>query len=186
MRAMIKELASPGTKKFVAGKKLLAASEKKPEALYSHFDALAELLCSENKIIRWTVIRIIANLAGVDRRRRMDGIIDVYLAPIAGPVMITAANTIIGAAKIGNAQPHLVSKVVRAILRVERARYQTDECRKIAIGHAIVALGTMAPDVVCSDEVVRFVERQRQNSRPGTRRKAEVFLKRLLRSRSRG
>jgi hypothetical protein len=186
MRTLIKELTSPGTRKFVAGKKLLATSEKKPEALYPHFDALAGYLCSENKIIRWAAIRIIANLASVDRRHRMDGIINEYLAPIAGPAMITAANTIIGAAKIANAQPHLVSKVVRAILKVERARYQTDECRNIAIGHAIVALGTMAPEVVCSDEVVCFVERQRQNTRSGTQKKAEVFLKKLLKNRSSG
>jgi hypothetical protein len=44
----------------------------------------------------------------------------------------------------------------------------------------------MAPEVVCSDEVVCFVERQRQNTRSGTQKKAEVFLKKLLKNRSSG
>jgi hypothetical protein len=178
---LIGELSAAGTRKFAAGKKLLVASEKNPDALYPHFDALAAHLSSENKIIRWTVIRIIANLSVVDRRRRIDGILNEYLAPIAGPVMITAANTILGAAKIANAKPHLLPKIVRTILKVERAGYQTAECRNIAIGHAIVALGTLTADVVRSHEVVSFVERQRMNSRPGTRKKAEAFLKKLLR-----
>lgn len=180
LRNLIKGLSSPGVRKFAAGKRLIELSERKPEAVYPHFDALAAHLNSENKILRWTVIRSIGALAAVDKRRRIDGIIGKFLAPIRGPVMITAANTIIAAAKIAKAKPLLAPKIVRAILNVEQAKYQTDECRNVAIGHAIVALETLDPGVAHSREVIHFVERQRKNTRPGTRKKAEAFLKRLV------
>jgi len=96
-----------------------------------------------------------------------------YLAPIAGPVMITAANAIAGAAKIGASHPGFSKKIIAAILQVEHAHYQTDECRNIAIGHAITALATIGKS---TPTVLAFVERQLCNPRPATRKKAEAFL----------
>jgi hypothetical protein len=93
--------------------------------------------------------------------------------------MITAANTIAGAALIAAAHPQLAPRIVRAILRVESARYQTDECRNVAIGHAITALGTLGPEARQSKAVVSFVRRQLANPRPAARKKAEAFLKRM-------
>jgi hypothetical protein len=48
--------------------------------------------------------------------------LDDYLAPIRGPVMITAANTIKGAVIIARAKPHLAAKIAGALMRVERAK----------------------------------------------------------------
>jgi hypothetical protein len=175
----IDQLTAPGTWKFDAAKKLLAASEQSPAALYPHFAAFRKLLRADNKIIQWTAIRIIANLASVDKRGRIPRVLGEYLALIDGPVMVTAANTIAGAAKIASARPRLAAKITRAILRVERAHYQTAECRNVSIGQAITALGTMGVRVTESREVVRFLKRQLKNSRPSTRKKAVAFLKQL-------
>jgi hypothetical protein len=175
----IEDLTAPGTQKFRTAKRLLEVSQERPAALDPHFDAFCNLLKAENNIIRWTAIQIVANLAAAGKPDRARTILRKYLAPIRGPVMITAANTIAGAARIAAAHPTLAPTVVRAILGAEKARYQTDECRNVAIGHAITALGTLTPEVRRSRAVVAFVQRQAANTRPATRKKAETFLKKI-------
>ena len=186
LKAAIERLEkASGSAKFRAAKALLQLSEVKPQALYPHFGLLLRLLHSDNQILKWTAIRIVANVASVDAKRRIERILDGYLAMIDGPVMITAANTIAGAALITKAKPQLTDRVVRAILRVERARYQTEECRNVAIGHAIKAFSSMEGEVQRRKKVVDFVKRQTRNTRPATRKKALDFLRRL-RLRTRG
>jgi len=177
LRRAIAELSSAGTEKFKTAKELVSLSESQPEVLYPVFDAIAEHLEAGNKIIQWTAFQIIANLAAADHDDRIEGTLDRYLAPIQGPVMITAGHAIRGAARIAATHKQLTAKVVRAILGVEAATYATKECRNIAIGHAISVLGSMDSEVKRSAEVTAFVKRQTVNPRPATRKKAEHFLK---------
>jgi hypothetical protein len=177
LSSAISGLSTAGTEKFRIAKELVSLSEQEPKRLYPFFDQMAELLDAENNIIKWTAFQIMANLAAVDRPRRIDAIIERYLAPIAGPVMITAGHAIQGSAKIARSHPHLVDRIVPAILGVEQARYKTEECRNIAIGHAITALESFGPAVRSSPEVMAFIEIHVNNSRPATRKKALRFLK---------
>jgi hypothetical protein len=177
LRSALAGLSAHGAAKFQAAKELVALSEQEPDALYPAFDAIARLLEAENNLIKWSAFQMMANLAIVDRDHRIRAIIGRYLAPISGPVMITAGHAIHGSAKIARADPSLTGEIIRAILGVEHARYKTDECRNIAIGHAITALGSMSAAVRKSAEVTEFVTRQMQNSRPATRKKAARFLK---------
>ncbi len=179
LRSAIAALSTSGTRKFKIAKDLIDLSDKRPEKLYPHFDVFCDLLETPNNIIKWSAFRIVANLAAVDKGGRIDKIIGRYLAPIAGPVMITAANAIVGSARIARTHKHLTGRIVRAILQVQRATYQTDECRNVAIGHAIKALGTMEDPIKRSEGVVAFVERQTGNTRGATRKKAQGFLKRI-------
>ena len=50
---------------------------------------------------------VLGNLAAVDTVGKFEGILTRYLAPIRGPVMITASNTCKGAAEVGLAKPAL-------------------------------------------------------------------------------
>ena len=75
------------------------------------------------------------------------------------------------------AQPYLADKIARRILEVERATYATPECRNVAIGHAIASLDRLFPIIADKRAVQRFVSRQRNNTRPPTRKKAERFLR---------
>jgi hypothetical protein len=184
LRSAVAELESPGTKKFRTAKALIALSGKDPFALLPFFDDFRRLMDTENNIIKWSVYRILANLACADRRGRIAAILEEYLAPIKGPVMVTAANAILGGAKIAAAHKELAPRIASAILGVERARYKTAECRNVAIGHALTALETMGDDVKRSARVVAFVKRQTRNRRAGTRKKAEAFLGRDLPRRS--
>ena len=74
----------------------------------------------------------------------------------------------------------LAGRIAAEVMKVGTARYQTPECRNIAIGHAILALGDLLPRLRHPAAVVQFVRIQTTNPRPATRKKAEQFLKSRL------
>jgi hypothetical protein len=163
--------------KFGCAKALQLISEQRPDQIYPFFDRFVHLLDHENKILQWQAIFVLSQLARADDEDKFAEIFDKYFSPIPGPVMITAANVIQGGARIAQAKPHLADRIAAEILKVGKARYQTAECRNVAIGHAIVALGDILPLLRNPAPVLTFVRRQIRNSRPATRKKAERFLK---------
>ena len=154
------------------GKYLRDLSEREAPALYPYLDVLAGLLGHPNSIIQWNAMRTLANLAPADREGKLDCLLDAYLARIRGPVMITAAHAIQGAATIAAAKPHLADRIAAEILGVEKAKYATPECRNVAIGHALEALRKIAPLLADKQLVRAFARRQESNVRPATARKA--------------
>jgi hypothetical protein len=163
--------------KYGCAKALHLVSEQRPELLYGQFDFFARLLDHENKIFQWEAAFVLSQLARVDTGNKFAAIYGRYFSPITGPVMITAANVIRGGARIARARPQLADGIAAEVLKVGRARYQTPECRHVAIGHAILALGEMCDLLRDPAPVCRFVRRQLKNPRPATRKKAEQFLK---------
>jgi hypothetical protein len=166
-----------GRVRLGAIKALRILSERTPDLIYLHFDFFARLLRHENSILRWNAMLILGNLAAVDGERRLERILDEYLAPISGPHLIDAASTIRGATAIAAAKPHLAEKIAGRILEVERANYATPECRNVAIGHAINSFERLIPMLARRRAVQRFVFRQTGNPRNATRKKAERFLR---------
>ena len=164
--------------RYGAAKALKMVSEQAPELLYPRWDSLARLLENDNAFLRWGSTQILGNLAVVDREDRFEPLFERFFAPIMGQEMIGAANAIVAGASIVLAKPHLAERIVKEILKVERAAYKTPECRNVAIGHAITALDKMLGQVKNRRAVLAFVKRQTENSRAATRKKAEKFLKR--------
>lgn len=169
--------AARAATKLGASKALRILSERSPELLYPHFDSFTALLSHDNHILKWNATLTLANLARVDRESRIEGILDPYLDLMVGPNMITAANAMRGAAIIGAAKPHLVKHIVSRIMRVERAKYATPECRNVAIGHALRALEDLNPLLADRRKVRLFAARQLGNPRTATSAKARKFLK---------
>jgi len=166
--------------KFGCLKDLRRLSEEAPQLLYPDFDRFARLLDHPNSIYRWNAAHILANLARVDRSRKLAPLLDKFLRPIGGAQMIGAANVIQAAAVIAAAQPRLADALAAGILTVDRAKYETEECRNVAIGHAIQSLDRFFELIPRQRAVVSFVRRQLDNPRPATRRKAEKFLKKWV------
>jgi HEAT repeat protein len=166
--------------KYGCAKALRLISEQRPDRLYPFFDFFVGLLDHENKILQWEALFVLSHLARADDDDKCADVLDRYLSPIPGPVMITAANAIQGGARIAQAKPHLADRIAAEILKVPTARYGTAECRNVAIGHAIVALGDMLPLLRNPAPTVAFVRRQTRNPRPATRRKAARFLRSRL------
>jgi hypothetical protein len=83
--------------------------------------------------------------------------------------MVDAANTIRGATAIALAKPYLADRIARAIRTVERAHCHKPECRKVALGHAILALQQIFAILNDQRAAELFVRRQQRNPRNTTR-----------------
>jgi hypothetical protein len=166
-------MAAPsGTARFAAGKALCVTAEKDPGRVYPHFAAIAALLASDSKIVRWNSIRALAALAPVDSDRKLEAVLDAYLAFIRGSNLVSAANALRGAGKIAISRPDLLDRVLPPILGVEGATYETPECRNVAIGQALEALRELWRSVRRRPAVAQFVRRQRSNPRAAVARRA--------------
>ena len=170
--------ASRASIKFGCSKVLRLASEKSPEVLYPRMEFFVNLLDNGNTFLRIDAARVLAHLTAVDSKRKFEKIFEKYFAPIAGPTMIPAANVIDSAARIAWAKPGLTGRIVAEILKVETANYATEECRNVALGHAIKSLDTFFDRIEDKTPVVDLIRKQLLNTRPATRKKAEAFLKR--------
>ena len=159
--------------KLAASKAFRDLSLHEPARLYPHFESFAALLAHPNNILKWDAILTVANLARVDEERKLDRILDAYLAPITGPVMITAANTIKGAASIAQARPDLAPRILTALLRVEKAKYATPECRNVAIGHVLTAFAKLSRLFPDTRPIRSFAARHTRNPRAATAAKAK-------------
>jgi hypothetical protein len=162
--------------KYGCNNTLLIISEKTPELVYPHFHIFKDYLSSEKKIIKWTAILIIANLTRCDNKNKFDEIFNSYFSEITGPVMITAANIIKGAAVIATAKPYLTEKIIQELFKIREARYQTDECLNIVIGHTISSFDKFFKQIDNKREVLDFVKKFINNSRTPTKNKADKFI----------
>jgi hypothetical protein len=164
--------------RYGSAKALRTVSEQAPDMLYPRWDFFVRLLDNDNAFLRWGATQILGNLAAVDREDKIEPVFDRFFAPIVGQEMVGAANAIVAGASIALAKPHLADRIVKKILRVERASYRTPECRNVAIGHAIKSFDRLFGHIKSRRPVLAFVTRQLDNPRPATRKKAERFLKR--------
>jgi hypothetical protein len=169
--------ARPAAIKYGCSKVLRLISQQQPEVLYPSFDLFVKRLDIDNTFLKCDAILILANLASVDSEGKFEAIFDRYFAPIKGPTLIVAANIIGSAAKIAAAKPALSDRIAAELLKVEEAKYQTAECRNIALGQAIDAFDEFFEQIGDKERVRRLVKKQLENTRKGTAKKAEQFLK---------
>jgi hypothetical protein len=172
--------ASEARVKYGSSKALRLASRQSPASIYPHFNRFASLLAGDNTILRWNATRTLGYLAAADCDGQLEKIFARFFAPIRGHEMIGAANTIAAGADIALAQPRLADRISRELLKVETATYATPECRNVAAGHAIRALGRFFELLRRRAPVLAFVRRQLNNPRQATRRHAERFLRRAV------
>lgn len=162
--------------KFNSAKILRIISGKDPQKLYSKFDFFVNLLDSENNIIKWNAIDVIADLTTVDSQKRFDEIFRKYYDLLSDESMITAGHVIDNSGKIARAKPYLQNRITKELLRVEKIQYKTSECRNILIGKVILSFNQYINHVDNKTEMISLAERQQNNSRRATRAKAEKFL----------
>ncbi len=162
--------------KFGCSKTLLLLSGKHPELLRGNIETIAELLDSNNRILKWNAIAILGNLAAVDTEGRIRSQLQKLYGFLAGGELITANNAIAALGKIARAFPEERKRIVAQLLGIERQSFETDECRNIAIGKAILALGMLCDPVNPGKPVLDFIGRQTGNSRKATANKAKAFI----------
>jgi hypothetical protein len=158
-------------------KVLKLISENQPDVLYPEMGAIIGLLNHENTFVRCDASRIVANLTRVDRRGKFDRVFDQYFAPIPGPALIPAVTTLSSASTIALAKPRLTQRIVAEMLKVDKARYPTAECRRIALGQTIDSFDRFFDQIENREAVIRLVRKQLRSPRASTKKKAQKFLK---------
>lgn len=163
--------------KYKCAKNLLAIAKNRPDELYPHVEYFIKLLDSENKILKWTAIDIIGALSNVDKDKKTDKLTVKLIRLLNTGNMITANHAIAALANVASAKPEYQRKITNELLKVEHYTYDTDECRNIAVGKVIMAIGSYFNQLKNKKAVIGFVERQTRNKRNATKKKSEQFLK---------
>jgi len=163
--------------KYCCAKNLIAIAKENPARLYPHIDTFVKLLDGDNNVLKWTAIIIIGNLARADKDRKVDQLIGRLIGFLNAGKLITANNATMALAAIAVAKPQYQKQITEELLKVEHYDYDTDECRNIAIGKVIEAIGSYSSQLKDKKAVIEFARRQTKNTRNATRKKAERFLK---------
>ena len=163
--------------KYCCAKNLIAIARENPARLYPHLDTFAKLLDGDNNVLKWTAIIIIGNLARVDKDKKVDRLIGRLVGFLNAGRLITANNATMALATIAIAKPQYQKQITKELLKVEHYDYDTDECRNIAMGKVIEAIGSYSSQLKDKKAVIEFAQRQTKNTRNATRKKAERFLK---------
>lgn len=167
--------------KFTCEKILRLASERNPEAIYPYFRFYANLLDSDNTFLKCGAILTIANLVSVDTQNKFEKIFEKYYSIISDTSMICAANVIGCSVKIAFSKPKLVGRIVKEILKVEKAKYKSKgvlsrECRNVACGQAIKSFEELYNKIENKKPVVDFIMRQLKSTREPVKKNAKKFL----------
>ena len=165
--------------KFGSAKTLRIISEKNPQLLYPRIDFFENLLDSENTILKWIAIDIVANLTPVDTQNKFTRLFDKFYSYLYEGNLITAGHVVDGSGKIALAKPALRDKITEELLKAEQVPLPTAECRNILIGKVINTFGFYHNKICNKDKILSFVKRQLNNSRNATKAKAEKFLEKL-------
>lgn len=165
--------------RFESAKVLRIISRRKPEMLYSRMEFFVNLLDSENNILKWNAMDIIANLAKVDSRDEINRLFKKFFGYLYEGSLITAGHVIDNSGKIALSKPELQDEITKELLKVEEIPLPTEECRNILLGKTIIAFQVYFDRIKNRQKVVSFVKRQLNNSRNATKAKAERFLVKL-------
>jgi len=165
--------------RYGCGKVLMDLSEKSPEKLYPYMDHFIELLDSKYRILIWNAMITIANLAKVDREKKLDAIFGKYYSFMHDEYMVTVANLVGSSGKIALAKPYLIQDITRELLKVEglaTTPHLTEECKRVITEHAIQSFDLFFDRVEAKNDVLSFVKRQVGSPRKSLDMRAREFL----------
>lgn len=179
-RALIAAMGSESPRvKFAAAKRALALSARRPGALYPSFDAFVEKLDDPNRILQWTAVRVLGNLAAADSRRKVPALLPRFRRLLRRGELVLTNNTVIALGEVARHAPRMRKAVLAELLRVEGYPHATPECKAISMGRVIDALSGYGAGELRSLRVRAFVTRQAMSRRASTRRKAQALLARM-------
>lgn len=177
---VIKGVSSPKAAiRYGCAKVLMDLSEKNPEKLYSHMDFFVRLLDSKFRILTWNAMAIMANLARVDKDKKLDAILQEYYSFLNDPYMVTVANVVGNSSKIALAKPYLTQRIIDELLKVENISltpHLTEECKRVIAEKTIESIGMFFDQVKTKDRVFAFVKKSLHSPRKTLRIAAENFL----------
>lgn len=127
-----------------AAKLLVDLSASEPNSVYPLIDELVIRVGSDDTIVQWNAIASIGLLAGVDRDGTIDGRLPALFELLRNKSMITAGHAIVALGRIAGEKPHLRSRILDRLLKVD-AIPRNPECREILAGKVLTALSSLGP-----------------------------------------
>lgn len=175
--------STKATVRYSCGNVLMYLSEKHPQILYPYMEEFIKLLDSKYRILTWNAIYIIANLAKVDDKQKLDDAFDKYFGLLNNDYMVTVANVVGNAGKIALAKPYLAGKIAKELLKVEHISttpHLTEECKRVIIEKTIQSFNQFFNKLTreARVDVCNLVSKQLRSSRLTLRKEAELFLER--------
>lgn len=162
--------------KFRSIKILKIISMKQPQLLMPHWNFFIKLLESDNSIILWNVLDVIANLTSVDEEHKFDEIFQRYYQFLEDDSMVTAAHVVDNSSIIAINRPDLQEKITDKLLLVDE-KSRDGECQEILAGKAILAFDKYFDPTKNKDKIISFAKKHTTSQRNATKAKAEKFLK---------
>jgi hypothetical protein len=159
---------------------LLAVSSSVPEALYPHWDALTEMLDSQNNFFKYQAIYLIANLLSADAEGRFDTISKKYFGLIHSDSIMIASHLALNAGKIARAKPEL-RPMITALLLDAGKKSGGKKNGELLRSYIIEAFEEYVEGVGRGDPICDFVRDQLESGSPKTRKTAKSFLDKTAR-----
>lgn len=170
-------ISSPTARiKFRSSKILLIISDKQPLLIYPHIKFFIELLDSDNKVLLWNALDVLANLTRVDEDHEFDSIFNRYYGFLGDESMITAGHVVDNSPLIVANRPDLQNKITKRLLKINQTSRDA-ECGNILGGKVILAFEKYYDQIQDHEAVISFAQELLNSQRNATRTKAEEFLK---------
>ena len=177
-KADIDKLNSQNPKiKYGFAKELVKIASENPEQLYEHFDYLAELMKSDNNILKWTAIDIIGYLSAVDKDNKIDSVMIDLFKFLHGGILITCNHSIFALGLIAQHKPKFKEKIINELIAISKDKFETNECENIATGKVLEAIKPFVSDIKNNKSVITFIENATKAERNSTKKRAEQLLK---------
>jgi len=176
--------SSKASIRYGCSKVLMGLSEAHPTKLYSFMDSIIDLLDSKYRILIWNALAIIANLARVDKDKKIDAAFDKYYSFVNDEYMVTVANVVGNSGKIALAKPYLIDKITNELLKVDGISltpHMTEECKRVIAEKTIETFDLFFDKITQKQRVISFVEKHTSSPRRTLRATAENFLKKWVR-----
>lgn len=165
--------------KYGFAKELLKIGSQNPKQLYQHFDYFAELLTSDNNILKWTAVDLIGYLSVVDKDNKVDSLMPDLIKFLHGGVLITCNHSIFALGLIAQNKPNFKEKIINELITISNDKFETEECKNIATGKVLEAIKPFVADIKNNKAVLIFVENATKSERNSTKKKAEQLLKKI-------
>jgi hypothetical protein len=163
-------------------KELLNIGKDKPAILYNYFDRFEKMLKSENNIFKWTAIDLIGYLSSVDNENKTDKKIPDLIKLLHCGQLITCNHAIFAIGLIAQNKPKHRKRIIKELLTISKDRFETDECKNIAIGKVVETLNRFSDEINNEKLLIDFVAEATNNSRNATKKKAERLMKKISKS----
>ncbi|HTX61144.1 MAG TPA: hypothetical protein VMC48_02440 [Methanobacterium sp.] len=161
--------------RFRSAKILKIISTKNPELLIEHWDFFIGLLDSDNKIILWNALDIIANLTLIDIDR-FDKIYPRYYHFLEDESMVTTAHVVDNSATIISNHPKLEEEITQKLLNMNEVP-RSGECHDILSGKVLTAFDSYFQSIKDKKTVLEFAHNASQSKRNATKVRADKFIK---------